>query len=183
MIIDGVFCKPLPFFPDYMVSEDGRIRGMYGNKWMSYYDNGGYHKYTLRGRIVYAQVAVYCAFIDPTYRPNKGFVIDHIDGNPHNNTPQNLRKISHRENLSKERTHKSGTPVGVCWHPKRKSYLAKIRDGYDQINLGWWKDVENAAEIYRRARTIIESEGDNPLLEKRFRLEFVRRTREELEKL
>ena len=74
-------------------------------------------------------------------------VVDHIDGNPSNNNINNLRFITHRENMSKERTKKSGLPVGVM--RKANKFCAQIKINYKNIHLGYFETLEEASNAYQ----------------------------------
>ena len=78
-------------------------------------------------------------------------IIDHIDSNPANNCIENLRVITSRENCSKERTIRSGLPVGVSLSPSGKKYLANIRSGKDRVYLGSYLSQKEAAQAYQTA--------------------------------
>lgn len=76
-------------------------------------------------------------------------VVDHKDGNPLNNRLDNLQLISQRENLSKERTTKSGLPVGVYFRKDKNKYQAQIHINGKQIYLGLFNTPEEASEVYQ----------------------------------
>ena len=61
------------------------------------------------GRTMGVHVAVARAFIGP--RPSTKHDASHRDNNPANNTPGNIRWLTHRENIAEQKTH--GT---VCRH-------------------------------------------------------------------
>jgi hypothetical protein len=72
--------------------------------------------------------------------------IDHIDGNRQNNTPSNLRDVSHSQNLRnqrKRRSNKSGHN-GVSWSAKEKRWIASISVGGGFLRLGSFLAVEDA---------------------------------------
>ncbi len=54
-------------------------------------------------------------------------IIDHLDSNKLNNLPENLQIVTKRQNSSKEKTIKSGLPVGVSLDKRRNKYQAKIQ--------------------------------------------------------
>ena len=53
-------------------------------------------------------------------------VVDHIDGNPLNNTRENIRICAHADNMKNRRIHKNNASgyKGVAWHKKTKKYSA-----------------------------------------------------------
>jgi hypothetical protein len=76
-------------------------------------------------------------------------VVDHIDSNKENNHIDNLRLISARENVSKERTKKSGLPVGVFFIKTSKKYITQITINNKQIYLGTFNTIEEASNAYQ----------------------------------
>jgi hypothetical protein len=47
-------------------------------------------------------------------------VIDHIDGNTENDSPTNLRDVSHSQNLRNTELQRIGHPIGVQYNPRYK---------------------------------------------------------------
>jgi hypothetical protein len=76
-------------------------------------------------------------------------VVDHIDSNKENNHVDNLRLITHRENNSKERTIKSGLPVGVAYNKGKYRVLMRI-EGKNKW-FGHYINIEKAAQVYKNA--------------------------------
>jgi hypothetical protein len=77
-------------------------------------------------------------------------VIDHIDSNKQNNNLSNLRLVTQRENSSKERTIKSGLPVGVTVSKKDGKYTSRIIIKGKRLYLGRFKDVNEASKAYQK---------------------------------
>jgi hypothetical protein len=101
-------------------------------------------------------VSVLIAMTFMDFLPNgHNLVIDHLDSNPGNNRLDNLKIVTNRQNLSKERTLKSGLPVGVF--AKGNRFLAHIRNKPKRINLGSFKTVEEASAAYQSALTKINN--------------------------
>ena len=75
-------------------------------------------------------------------------VVDHLDSNKLNNHVDNLKIVTHRQNLSKERTKKSNLPVGVHFAKDRKKYVSQIRINGKRKNLGEFKTIEEASNAY-----------------------------------
>lgn len=68
----------------------------------------------------------------------KGFYIDHIDGNGLNNKIENLRLVDalrQMHNLPRQKSNKSGI-VGVCWHKSAKLWQARISFDGVRYDLG-----------------------------------------------
>lgn len=83
-----------------------------------------------------------------------GLVIDHIDHNRSNNLLENLRVVSHRENMRNRKVgirNKTGV-VGV--HKYLNRYYANIRNANgEKLYLGCFISLEEAAAIYKAAAT------------------------------
>lgn len=75
-------------------------------------------------------------------------LVDHINSNSFDNRIENLKITTHRGNLSKERTVKSGLPVGVSKY--RGKYTSRIRIKGKQIFLGCYSTPEEASQAYQK---------------------------------
>jgi hypothetical protein len=84
-------------------------------------------------------------------------VIDHIDSNKFNNRLDNLRLISHRENCSKEKTIKSGLPVGVSFCKINKKYKSEITINNKSKYLGLFNNIIDAENAYLKQLNIINN--------------------------
>jgi hypothetical protein len=89
------------------------------------------------------------AFLNYKFQGNK-LVIDHIDSDKLNNNLSNLRVVTQRENLSKERTKKSGLPVGVSWRKRDKKYMSYITINNKLVHLGHFNTIEEASYAYQQ---------------------------------
>jgi hypothetical protein len=110
-------------------------------------------RYILCHRIVYALSRQ----IDLDEVPT---VIDHIDGNPGNNRPTNLRPATPRQNAynrAKQANNTSGFK-GVTLDRRTGCWVAKINVGGNDIYLGGFKTVEEAGAAYRGAAIILHGE-------------------------
>jgi len=85
----------------------------------------------------------------------KGFVVDHIDGNPLNNKKSNLRvctqknNIRNRKNINKN--NKSGIR-GVSWDKIRNKWVGQIMYNRKHIHLGYFEDKNNATKAVIKGR-------------------------------
>lgn len=79
-------------------------------------------------------------------------VIDHIDGNPLNNSIMNLRDVSQQMNTRNAKVSKNSRSGvnGVNWNSKRRCWNAFIMVDRKSINLGYFSTVEAAAQTRRR---------------------------------
>lgn len=86
-------------------------------------------------------------------KPKKGFEVDHINGDGLDNQRKNLRIVTHQQNISnrgKQKNNKSGHK-GVSWNGMTKKWHAQIGFKGKIISLGYFDDLELAAQIYRQA--------------------------------
>lgn len=74
-------------------------------------------------------------------------LIDHIDGNPHNNAIANLRECDHRQNHCNQDGVKPGTIsglLGVQWHKSTQKWHAVIKHYGRTQSLGYFHKKEDA---------------------------------------
>lgn len=78
--------------------------------------------------------------------------IDHIDENKINNNIENLRLVTQRENVSKNRLliKNSNFPTGVSQHIKTKQYYTRIMINNKIHSLGYYNTPEEAGEAYQK---------------------------------
>jgi len=83
--------------------------------------------------------------------PSTGFVVDHIDHNPLNNTRKNLRNCSVSQNSHNRRPRFATSSFkGVQWHKKTHRWLARISRGGRIIESCSFSDEVQAARAYDR---------------------------------
>lgn len=102
----------------------------------------GYRKGSVRDTAIEAHRVVYCHKHGKWPR----FQIDHIDGNPLNNSIENLRDVSPIENTrnrSMSHQNKSGHN-GVHWCKKDKRWIAQISIKNKSKHLGQFRKIEDA---------------------------------------
>ena len=82
----------------------------------------------------------------------KGFDIDHIDRNPLNNHPANLRAVSRSANNANSKRRKDNTSGyrGVSWERRKRKWLARIVVSGKYIHLGYYDDRIIAAAAVNR---------------------------------
>jgi hypothetical protein len=86
-------------------------------------------------------------------------VIDHLNSIKTNNMVENLRIITQRENLSKERSVKSGLPTGVNFIKRNNCFCSSIMIKGKRIFLGYFKDINLATQAYQNALNNINQNG------------------------
>jgi hypothetical protein len=82
--------------------------------------------------------------------PNKGMVVDHINGNGLDNRRENLRIITNQNNIRCQGINRNNTSGyrGVSWHKGKQRWEAKIRVNGHRLSLGRYKTAEEAARAY-----------------------------------
>ena len=83
--------------------------------------------------------------------PPEGRVVDHIDGNPLNNSRSNLRICTQRQNGK----NKHGVSNVYLW---RGRWRAKIRHDYVDIHIGMFDTKEEAAQAVRDKKSELYGE-------------------------
>lgn len=80
--------------------------------------------------------------------------VDHIDGNPLNNRPDNLRLVVTRQNSMNRKIRKDNTSgyTGVVFYKPAGMWKAQVSIGGAQVSRGYYKNKEDAAEAVRLAR-------------------------------
>ena len=88
------------------------------------------------------------------------FLIDHLDGNPHNNKFQNLRLATSRQNQcnQKRRIDNTSGLKGVTWDKSRNKWSARIQVKGKYIFLGRHKTKEEAYAAYCEAARKLHGE-------------------------
>ena len=92
--------------------------------------------------------------------PPEGYVVDHIDGNPLNNTRANMRLVTTSQNSCNKKIGLANTSgyKGVCFDKKRNKWVAQIKINRKKFNLGFFIDPADAAKAYARASAEIHGE-------------------------
>jgi hypothetical protein len=129
-------------FPDYTIDTIGIIRK--GEKVINSYDNNrGYLKaflYDRNGKRKSVRIhrLVAEAFLDNPYNLP---VVNHIDGNKHNNAVDNLEWVSHRENTRQSLEHHSPTVKPIAQiNPKNgsvKGVFLSMKNCSDNLGLDY----------------------------------------------
>lgn len=79
--------------------------------------------------------------------------IDHVNGERSDNRWINLRAATEQQNKANTRVSancKSGVK-GVYWNRQRQKWQAKINPNRTQVHLGFFDDIDKAAEAYASA--------------------------------
>jgi hypothetical protein len=100
-------------------------------------------------KTVQVQQLVAASFLGYNFNGHK-LVVDHEDTNRLNNHINNLRIVTNRENVSKEKAIKSGLPTGVCFRKDIKRYQSRIQINGKTIHLGFYNTIEEASNAYQQ---------------------------------
>lgn len=86
-------------------------------------------------------------------KPEKGFEIDHINGDTLDNRKENLRLATHAQNKHNRGKLKNNTSgiKGICWHKDRRKWHARIGIDGKRIHLGLFPTKELASQAYKDA--------------------------------
>lgn len=80
--------------------------------------------------------------------------IDHIDGNPLNNSIENLREATFSQNRLNIKLQKNNTSgcKNISWSTTQKKWRVNIRINQKTVNFGGYKDLELAELVATEAR-------------------------------
>jgi len=146
--------KPIEGFPDYEVSDLGRVRSLKFGKikvLQAGLNSRGYYKVLLMVGGLRKDKTVHRLVADAFLGASELF-IDHIDGIKTNNNLSNLRYCTQRENVTYHflSAKTSSKYTGVAWIENRKKWFARIYIN-KQIYLGYFTDEKQAAKAYQTA--------------------------------
>lgn len=157
--------KPIKDYKDYYISNLGRVKSTKFNKERifdslkgKYYFVNLYNGSTNTRRTITVHRLVAEAFLEYS---SSNDVIDHIDGDTHNNCVTNLQVISQRLNTTKGKMQRKSKYPGVSWRENRQSWRIRILYNNRRIVLGSFKDEKEAAEVYKQFSNDMENETFN----------------------
>ena len=80
--------------------------------------------------------------------------VDHIDGNKLNNCIENLREVTHSQNMKNQKISISNTSgyKNVSWNKKQKKWRVALKINYKDKEIGYFKDIELADLVAQEAR-------------------------------
>jgi hypothetical protein len=112
-------------------------------------DRHGYRIICVDGLKYFAHRIVW-AFANDAWPPSE---LDHIDGNPLNNSLSNLRIAQRAQNLRNQGLRKCNVSghKGVSWNKNFGKWQARIQVDKKQIWLGLHDSIEDAAKAYEAA--------------------------------
>jgi len=135
-----------------LVRSDGTIFDQKMNEYVASIVTSGYRQIRVgcsskakKGYLVHRLVAM--AFIpNPLNKPH----VDHIDGNPTNNSFNNLRWCTAQENTRNRLQNHNNTSghKGVTYHKRDKSWQAQAKIDGKNKHLGYFKTAKEASHAY-----------------------------------
>jgi hypothetical protein len=141
--------KKIEGFENYSVSTLGRINNNDTGKLLTgkIEKRYGYRRVGLtkngKQKFLFIHRLVAIAFIE---NPENKSDVDHVDNNPSNNSLENLRWATHRENLMNQQIPINNTSgvKGVCWFKRDQKWRAQIKIDGKQIYIGQFDTLEDA---------------------------------------
>lgn len=73
--------------------------------------------------------------------------VDHINGIPHDNRPENLRSATHAQNCM-NRKPMGSSAKGCYWQKNRRKWIAQIGFEGKRITIGYYDTEQQAASAY-----------------------------------
>ncbi len=117
--------KEIPDYPDYKVSNLGRVKSFKRNKEIflkPINDTYNYLQVVLyknkKPRTIQVHRLVAMVFLNHIFNTSNGIVVDHINNNRQDNRLENLQLITIRQNNSKDRVGGASNFIGVYWNGK-----------------------------------------------------------------
>lgn len=148
--------RPLKHFINckFPVRECKRWNGRYSHKQaLGSVHPKGYKHGVLQNKTVKAHRVIYKLIhgVDPEE-------IDHIDGNSSNNRIENLRSVSHAENMKNQKTPITNSTghIGISFYKASGKWMASIGDSGESIFLGYFDNIENAITARRNKEIELE---------------------------
>lgn len=148
--------KTIPNYPDYEVSNLGRVKSLKHGKeriLKPFTNASGYLMVSLSdGNYESLKIHRLMAIVFLGYIPNGNkIVVDHINNIKTDNRLSNLQVITHRKNCSKDKWRKgtSSKYTGVSLHKYSNKWRATFYIKRKQIFLGYFKREEEASEAYQ----------------------------------
>lgn len=92
--------------------------------------------------------------------PPDDMVVDHINRNPLDNRRENLRVVTHRQNIINmgARKHNTSGFRGVGWDKEKRKWRVQIRNGTTNKFIGRFDTPEEAARAYDEAAKQLHGE-------------------------
>lgn len=150
-------------FSNYEISQFGRVRNIITERFISInYNSSSYRRVLLTRNDGTQQHKFIHRLVAEAFIPNpEGLkIVDHIDGNIHNNNVNNLRWCTSAQNSANRRKSDSDSTSkykGVSFNKHSGLFNASIVHNGIKINLGEY-DEETAAQAYNCASRYLNGE-------------------------
>jgi hypothetical protein len=107
--------------------------------------DNGYIKIGINGKRYFAHRLAWL-YVYGEFSNLPQMVIDHIDGNTINNKIENLRKVTHQQNIlnQKLRTTNTSGIKNICWHKREGKWYVRVMNKGVMKNIGYFEDLELA---------------------------------------
>jgi len=123
---------------------------VFGDRPAGCIDSKGYIRIRTKGAVWVAHRVIWKLIhgVDPDF-------IDHINGIRNDNRIENLRSVTQTENARNtgRKRHNTSGVSGVHWVAKDQRWLATIHDKGKRINLGQYRNFEDAVAARRAGET------------------------------
>lgn len=113
-------------------------------------DNKGYRRIRVFGKDYLAHRLIF--FYHHGWLPQ---FVDHKDTNPRNNRIENLRPLTHSQNIANGRSTTSSSGYRGVTSLKNGKFIAQVMKNYKNHHLGQFDSAEEAHQAYLRARGLL----------------------------
>jgi hypothetical protein len=137
---------------DYVLRHLNKKQGVIVDTKVGYINNQGYLSTEIKGKTYKVHRIIY-QMTHNIEILESNLEVDHIDLNPLNNNPSNLRLCSSMENSRNRslRRDSNSKCKGVSYDKKKDKWRARIRCNYKLISLGYYSIKEDAYKAYQIA--------------------------------
>lgn len=117
-------------------------------------DKDGYHCFGFNGKMVKAHRVLFCLYNQTDIPSN--LEIDHLDGIKTDNSKENLRLVTKRQNNQNKDNHRKGHLVGTSFDKKARKWVSLIRINYKLTHLGIFTTQQEAHSCYLKAVELVD---------------------------
>ena len=146
--------KKIEGYDNYSISLEGEVRNEKSGRILKPSLHKGYYQVSLCKNGIRRQVRIHRLIADAFIPKKEGKdCVDHIDSNRSNNSLENLRWCSQKENCQNQSLSKRNTSgvKGVSFIKRDQKWMAHITIDKKLINLGCFDTLEEAT-LVRRAK-------------------------------